>query len=449
MDELLAVEAARATKPDASRLDPSSSAMAIVHRTFMPDCSPAAIAVSLPGGHSYCWDAGNCRLRYAWRGGFIKKNGSFSRWRTLPHLEGRVYHRESSFPLSFEGKEIKTMRKKFRGYRLLGGIPEFRYEVGDAEIREFLAKLPGKSGLSRRFFVSNAPSDLLFHLDPDAGTRITCNKGRRKEGAIRLSPEEATDFTITMEEIPKKAPLFYLSMNDLEASYNRKGSLYEGALGQCWQFTGGRRIVPRQLEEKYENNASIAFWLKLTDPMRPIPAIAGWETGETLSYAPNQESFSFGKDTKVKAIPDGGLEAEAAKFEGPTRTNRNGGFMGSGYLDFGEAKGQFVHGSAIMVISPQGTISHYFFGIEYPSEDIRLALIESSENKLGNVFDQVMLYCFNYDPEQGKYGIVIMNSMRVAGLVTLLAMGSFMIIMFKRDRKNRRVKLKEDRKNSV
>lgn len=122
--------------------------------------------------------------------------------------------------------------------------------------------------------------------------------------------------------------------------------------------------------------------------------------------------------------------------------------VGFNYV-YDEAKGQFVHGSAIMVISPQGTISHYFFGIEYPSEDIRLALIESSENKLGNVFDQVMLYCFNYDPEQGKYGIVIMNSMRVAGLVTLLAMGSFMIIMFKRDRKNRRVKLKEDRKNNV
>jgi len=342
MDELLALEADRSTKQATSHLDPSSSAMAIVHRTFMPDCSPAAIAVSLPGGHSYCWDAGNCRLRYAWRGGFIKKNGSFGRWRTLPHLEGRVYHRESLFPFSFEGNEGKTMRRKFRGYRLLGGIPEFRYEVGDAEIREFLAKLPGKSGLSRRFFVSNAPSDLLFHLDPDSGTTITCNKGRREAGSIRLSSEEAKDFTITMEEIPKKAPSFYLSMDDLEASYNRKGSLYEGALGQCWQFTGGRRIVPRQLEEKYENNASIAFWLKLTDPMRPIPTIAGWESGEALSYAPNQESFSFGKDTKVKAIPDGGLEAEAAKFEGPTRTNRNGGFMGSGYLDFGETKGQFV-----------------------------------------------------------------------------------------------------------
>jgi len=113
------------------------------------------------------------------------------------------------------------------------------------------------------------------------------------------------------------------------------------------------------------------------------------------------------------------------------------GTVGFNYV-YDETEGQFVHGSAIMIVSPKGTVSHYFFGIEYPSEDVRLALVESSEDKLGTVFDQVMLYCFNYDPEQGKYGVAIMNSMRVAGLVTLLAMGSFMIIMFKRDRRRKR-----------
>ena len=111
--------------------------------------------------------------------------------------------------------------------------------------------------------------------------------------------------------------------------------------------------------------------------------------------------------------------------------------VGFNYV-YDEKEGQFVHGSAIMIVSPGGTVSHYFFGIEYPSEDVRLAIIESSEDKLGTVFDQVMLYCFNYDPEQGRYGIAIMNTMRVAGLVTLLAMGSFMIVMFKRDRRKKR-----------
>lgn len=115
------------------------------------------------------------------------------------------------------------------------------------------------------------------------------------------------------------------------------------------------------------------------------------------------------------------------------------GTVGFNYV-YDESEGQFVHGSAIMIVSPKGTVSHYFFGIEYPSEDIRLAIIESSEEKLGTVFDQIMLYCFNYDPEQGRYGVAIMNAMRVAGLVTLLAMGSFMVVMFKRDRRRRRAR---------
>ena len=114
--------------------------------------------------------------------------------------------------------------------------------------------------------------------------------------------------------------------------------------------------------------------------------------------------------------------------------------VGFNYV-YDETEGQFVHGSAIMIISPKGTVSHYFFGIEYPSEDIRLALIESSEEKLGNVFDQIMLYCFNYDPEQGRYGVAIMNTIRLAGLATLLAMGSFMVVMFKRDRRRRRERI--------
>jgi protein SCO1 len=107
--------------------------------------------------------------------------------------------------------------------------------------------------------------------------------------------------------------------------------------------------------------------------------------------------------------------------------------VGFNYV-YDESVQQFVHGSAIMVVTPEGVISHYFFGIEYPSEDVRLALVESSENKLGTVYDQVLLYCFHYDPESGKYGVVIMNVIRIAGAGTILAMGAFMFIMFRRDR---------------
>jgi len=341
MDELLA-KAAAAPSTQSILSTPSKSAVAIVHRTFMPNCSPAGIAVSLPGGHSYCWDAGNCRLRYVWRDGFIKKNGSFGRWRTLPTIEGRVYHREHRFPFRFANRDGKTRETSFRGYRLLGGIPEFRYEVDGVEVTEFLAKLPGKSGFSRRFRVTNASSDLLYDLNPDAGVGITCDKGRIQEKVIRLTQEEAKDFTLRFLEIPSKAPVLYLSMNDLAACYNRKGSLFEGAIGQAWQLTGGKRLVPAQINGDYSQGATLAAWVKLTDPARPIPAILSWEKGGSLRYAPTAESFSFGTTLEDLQEADSGLEAESAKYKGPRRESSNQGHRGSGYLDFGNTAGQFV-----------------------------------------------------------------------------------------------------------
>jgi len=131
-------------------------------------------------------------------------------------------------------------------------------------------------------------------------------------------------------------------MNDLEVSYNRKGSLFDGAVGQAWQMTGGRRITPTQNKGDYSQGATLAVWVKLTDPSRPIPALIGWEKGGTLSYAATTEAFSFGSTSQDLEEPGNGLEAELAKFKGPKRTSANAGYRGSGYLDFGDAPGQFV-----------------------------------------------------------------------------------------------------------
>ena len=152
----------------------SNQGGAIVHRTFMPDSSPAAIAVNLPGGHSYCWDAGVCRLRYAWRGGFIKKNGSFGRWRTLPTIEGLVYLMEDRFPFREMGSD--SVQVQFDGYRMIDGIPEFRYRVGDLKVREYLAKLPGKSGLIRRFKIDGSANGIVWEIDPDSGVSYSFDK---------------------------------------------------------------------------------------------------------------------------------------------------------------------------------------------------------------------------------------------------------------------------------
>jgi protein SCO1/2 len=94
---------------------------------------------------------------------------------------------------------------------------------------------------------------------------------------------------------------------------------------------------------------------------------------------------------------------------------------------------QYAHGSAIMILTPEGGVTRYFYGIDYPARDVRLGLVEASDRRIGSAADAVMLYCYHYDPSHGKYGMVIMNVLRVAGLVTVATLAGFMIIMFRRD----------------
>jgi protein SCO1/2 len=94
---------------------------------------------------------------------------------------------------------------------------------------------------------------------------------------------------------------------------------------------------------------------------------------------------------------------------------------------------QYAHASGIMLLTPQGRVAQYYYGIEYAPRDIQLGLIEASKGKIGNVVDQVLLYCYHYDPRQGRYGAAIFNVLRLSALATVLALGGFMLIMFRRD----------------
>src|SRR5947209_5882899 len=84
---------------------------------------------------------------------------------------------------------------------------------------------------------------------------------------------------------------------------------------------------------------------------------------------------------------------------------------------------QFAHASGIMVLTPEGKISRYFYGVEYAPKDLRLGLVEASNNKIGSPVDQLLLYCYHYDPTTGKYGLVIMNVIRVLASATALSLG--------------------------
>jgi protein SCO1/2 len=96
---------------------------------------------------------------------------------------------------------------------------------------------------------------------------------------------------------------------------------------------------------------------------------------------------------------------------------------------------QYVHASGIMVLTPQGKISRYFYGIRYEPRDLRLALTESSEGKISSPVEQLLLYCFHYDPATGKYSLAITRIVQAASIVTLLTIGCFIVVNVRRDRR--------------
>src|SRR5882762_9924801 len=95
---------------------------------------------------------------------------------------------------------------------------------------------------------------------------------------------------------------------------------------------------------------------------------------------------------------------------------------------------QFAHATAILVLTPQGRISRYFYGVDFPPKDLRMGLVEASQGKIGNAVDQVLLYCYHYDPATGKYGAIVANILRLAAAATILILGIFLFIMFRLER---------------
>jgi protein SCO1/2 len=102
---------------------------------------------------------------------------------------------------------------------------------------------------------------------------------------------------------------------------------------------------------------------------------------------------------------------------------------------YNKAVGQFAHASGIMVVTPEGRLSHYFYGIEYAPRDLRLALVEAGDHKIGSPVDQLLLACFHYDPASGKYSLAVMRMVRMGGVATLLVIGGAVVMLRRRERR--------------
>ncbi|GAA4413516.1 hypothetical protein GCM10023187_41880 [Nibrella viscosa] len=177
-----------------------------VYRTFMPDSGPAAIAVGLPalnGGpqQSYCWDAGSCRLRYAWSGGFVDNNEQWEgKGQLLTKVVGEIFYREKTgFPWRIGNIETAP-EPRFQGYRLVNRYPEFRYTIGELEVRELIRPLAGGRGLIRQFTVSPSRQALIFLVGSQDGIRYKASAGKLAGNKLTLPPG-TRQFTVTMQAL--------------------------------------------------------------------------------------------------------------------------------------------------------------------------------------------------------------------------------------------------------
>jgi protein SCO1 len=108
--------------------------------------------------------------------------------------------------------------------------------------------------------------------------------------------------------------------------------------------------------------------------------------------------------------------------------------VGFRYKKTDDPNNAYAHAGGIMIATPEGKLSRYLYGIDYAPKDVKLALIESSANKIGSSADQLLLYCYHYDPSTGKYGLAIMRIIRLGGVLTIIGMAGLLLILWRSNR---------------
>jgi protein SCO1 len=153
----------------------------------------------------------------------------------------------------------------------------------------------------------------------------------------------------------------------------------------------------------------------------------------TVSFDPKEtpEMASAKKAEYLKRYGRPGAAAGWHFLTGPAASidalTKAAGFQ----YQYDSKSGQFAHATAIMVLTPEGKIAQYYYGVEFAPKDLRLGLIQASKNKIGTVVDQVLLYCYHYDPNTGKYGAIISRVLQLAAGATVLILGTFLVVMFR------------------
>ncbi len=170
-----------------------------LYRIFLPDASPAAIAVSLPNNLSYCWDAGTCHLRYAWQGGFLDNTDIWEGHHdSYGKILGTIFYRDkTAFPLNAD-KPGNIPAVQFKGYQLINRYPEFHYTIDGIEVFELIKPKEDGTGLTRTFRIPKTSRVIWFIVNAKDGVTYESSVGTWQNGQLKLSPDEVRQFTIIM-----------------------------------------------------------------------------------------------------------------------------------------------------------------------------------------------------------------------------------------------------------
>jgi protein SCO1 len=157
--------------------------------------------------------------------------------------------------------------------------------------------------------------------------------------------------------------------------------------------------------------------------------VVSFDPGETPALAADRRKNFINRYRRVGS--EGGIRFLTGRQESIAKLADAVGFR----YAYDEASDQYAHPAAITLLTGDGRVSRYLYGVEFAPKDLRLGLVEASEGRVGTAVDTLLLYCYHYDPESGKYGMAIMNLIRLAGVLTVVCLGTFIVVSLRRERR--------------
>jgi plastocyanin len=180
-------------------LHPYTPVSPYLYRVFIDGSSPAAIAVSLSSDLSYCWDAGFCKLRFAWNGGFLDNSELWKgKGDASAKVVGKIFFKDKTqFPLSFTA-DNSPPKVDYKGYKLINRYPEFHYTINGIDVYELILPNAEGNGLTRTFLIPDIKNVIWFNTDPFDGVTYSSSVGVWEGNRLKLNQIEAKKFSINM-----------------------------------------------------------------------------------------------------------------------------------------------------------------------------------------------------------------------------------------------------------